>query len=91
MYTITTTQLRTQTSRLVNLLQQGEEVSLIHRSRVIGDVRPLPAKPAPKLFDAKRFMELTKKLNLPYLTPKQRERNYRRHMEKKYGKYLSGR
>jgi antitoxin (DNA-binding transcriptional repressor) of toxin-antitoxin stability system len=91
MHTITTTQLRTQTTRLVHLLQQGEEVSLIHRSRVIGDVRPAPAKPTPVVFDAKKFIELTKKLNLPYLTPKQRERNYRRHMEQKYGKYLPGR
>ena len=89
MYTITTTQLRTQTTRLVNLLQQGEEVSLIHRSRLVG--RVMPQKKQPKVFthrDARRMAELIERLNLPQLSQAEMERNYRDHMAKKYGKYL---
>lgn len=89
MYTITTTQLRTQTSRLVSLLQQGQEVSLIHRSRLVG--RVMPEKKQPKVFtrfDAHRMTELVERLNLPQLSRVEMERNYREHMIKKYGKYL---
>lgn len=90
MYTITTTQLRTQTTRLVNLLRQGQEVSLIHRSRLVGRVMPQQKQPKVfKRFDARRMAELVEQLNLPQLSRAEMERNYRDHMIKKYGKHLS--
>lgn len=38
---ITTTQLRTQTSKLVKALEKGESVTCIHRSKVIGVFEPV--------------------------------------------------
>lgn len=83
---ITTTELRTQTPRLVNLLLAGEEVGIIHRSRMIGTIKP---KSEEKPFDAKTFSKLAEALDLPHLSYKERERNYRKHMIEKYGKGIS--
>lgn len=41
MQVITTTQLRTNATQLVQALGQGKTVKLIHRSKIIGDVAPL--------------------------------------------------
>ena len=84
---ITTTNLRTQTSKLVNALKQGNSISLIHRSKVVGIIKP--AYPEGKPFNAEKLKKLIKKMNLPKTTYKERERNYRAHLEKKYGKGLS--
>lgn len=41
MQTITTTELRTKTSKLVAALKAGKRVTLIHRSKIIGVFRPV--------------------------------------------------
>jgi len=84
---ITTTELRTKTAQLVKSLKNGESVDLVHRSKVIGIFKPppIPSKP----FNVERFKRLVKKLNLPKTTPAQREKIYRAHLEKKYGKGIS--
>ena len=84
---ITTTQLRTNSSDLVKALLYGESIDLIHRSKIIGEIRPKIDEP--KVFDAKRFLKLAKELNLPKTTPQQRERIYRNYLEKRYGKGIS--
>ncbi len=84
MQVITTTELRTKSKKLVKLLQEGYSVDLIHRSRVVGEIRPKVYDPKP--FDPEKFMETLKKLNLPKLTPRQREARYRAAMLKKHGK-----
>ncbi len=84
---ITTTHLRTKTSQLVNSLKKGNSVSLIHRSKIVGIIEP--AKNPPKTFDAAKFKQLVKSLNLPQTTYAQREKRYRAHLMKKYGKGLS--
>lgn len=38
--------------------------------------------------DAKKLIRLAKKMNLPKLSYKEREKRYREHMMEKYGKYL---
>jgi len=85
---ISTTDLRTQSSQLVNSLKQGKKLSLVHRSRVIGEI--LPVKANAKSFDIKKFRELTKaskpQKNLSY---QERDSLYRKHLEEKYGKDLS--
>lgn len=80
---ITTTELRTKSKQLVKALKRGEAVQLIYRSKLIGNFRPATES---KPFNAKRFKELVEKLNLPYLSYKQREKNYREEMERKHGK-----
>ena len=84
---LTTTQLRTKSSDLVDMLLAGESVELIHRSKVIGEVNPKKAEG--KVFNAKKMLELAKKMNLPKLSYKERERRYRQHLERKYGKGIS--
>lgn len=80
---ITFTQLRTEPRRLKQALENGHSLDLIHRSRVIAEIKPKIYDPKP--FDAKRFAATVKKLNLTHLSHRQMEKNYREHMIKKYG------
>lgn len=86
---ITTTQLRTKSSELVNNLRKGNSISLIHRSKVIGEIKPkYEGKPLTKA-DINKLRKLAADLNLPKTTYAQREKIYRVHLMKKYGKGLS--
>lgn len=87
MQVITTTQLRTKSKDLVKSLEEGRSVDLIHRSKIVGEIRPKIYDPKP--FDARKFAKLVEKLDLPNLTIKQREARYREAMERKHGKSLS--
>ncbi|OGD88427.1 hypothetical protein A3F45_02120 [Candidatus Curtissbacteria bacterium RIFCSPHIGHO2_12_FULL_41_17] len=87
MQVITTTELRTKSKELVKVLQEGRSVDLIHRSRVVGEIRPKIYDPKP--FDPDKFAKIAKQLNLPKLSYKERERRYRAHLMKKYGKGVS--
>ncbi len=92
MQLISTTELRTKSKELVNTLLSGKSVSLIHRSKVIAEVKPKKKKL--KVFSAKDFEEikkLSKKLNLPKLSDKEIDRRYREAMMKKHGQGLPGR
>lgn len=82
---ITTTQLRTESKKLVKTLKSGGTFRLIHRSQVVGEIIPTYE---PKPFDAKSFKQFVDKLNLPKTTYAERERRYRAHLMKKYGKGL---
>ena len=84
---ITTTDLRTKTPELINTLKQKGEISLIHRSKIVGIIKPV--EDSPKSFDPVAFDHLIKDLHLPKTTPKQREKIYKKHLMKKYGKGLS--
>ncbi|TSC87876.1 MAG: Uncharacterized protein G01um10147_379 [Microgenomates group bacterium Gr01-1014_7] len=86
---ITTTDLRTKSSELIETLKKGGSVSLIHRSKIVGEIKPAQEpKPLTKEGIA-RIKKLAKELNLPKLSYKERERRYRRHLMEKYGKDLS--
>lgn len=86
---ITTTDLRTKSKDLIKTLREGRSVDLIHRSRLVGVIKP--TKEQPKVFNAKRFAKLVTALNLSPITYAEREKNYREHIMKKYGKGISGR
>jgi hypothetical protein len=68
----------------VEALKNGDSVTLIHRSEVVGVINP--PQPEPKRFDPEAFQKAIDKLNLPKTSYKQREKNYRAHLEAKYGK-----
>jgi len=87
MQQITATQLRTKSKDLFEALERGKSVDLIKKSKIIGEIRPKKEEKY-KIFNAKRFMKNAKAMNLPKLTNKEMEKNYREHMMKKYGKYL---
>lgn len=87
---ISTTQLRTSMPEVIIALLAGESIDLIHRSKLIGEIKP--KKYAGKILTTagiERIIAAAKKINLPKLTDKQLENNYRTHMMKKYGKGLS--
>lgn len=84
---ITTTDLRTRSSELINTLKNGGTVSLIHRSRVVGEIKPKIYDPKP--FDPVKFAQIVNKLNFPKLTPRQIDARYRTMMMKKHGKNIS--
>lgn len=89
MQVITTTELRTKSKELVKSLQEGRSINLIHRSQVVGEIKPIfNAKPLTEE-GIKRIQKAAKKLNLPKLSYNGRERIYRRHLMEKYGKDLS--
>ena len=70
----------------IKVLQAGRSVDLIHRSKVVGEIKPKIYEPKP--FDPDKFIKAVKKLNFPSLTPKQIEARYRAAMIKKHGKGL---
>lgn len=85
---ISTTNLRTQSSQLVDSLKQGKMISLVHRSKIIGEISPV--NPNAKSFDIKRFRGFVKTIvttkNLSY---QERDKLYRKRLKEKYGKDLS--
>lgn len=85
---ITTTNLRTQSSQLIETLKKGGSVKLIHRSKVVGVIKP-KRQPKPLTEEKiKLLKELAKSLNLPKLSYKERKRIYTEHLMSKYGKNL---
>lgn len=84
---ITTTELRTKSSKVVKTLKEGGNLRLIYRSKVIGEILPTYE---PKPFNAAAFDKFLNSLKPKKLVPKRdREKIYRKHLEKKYGKGLS--
>lgn len=90
MQTITTTELRTRSKELVKVLNEGQSVELIHRSRVVGEIKPKTFKEKPLTQeDIKQLQKLAEEMHLPKLSYKERDRIYRKHLMEKYGKGLS--
>lgn len=85
---ITTTQLRTETPELIATLMYGQNIDLIHRSQVIGEIRPKKTT-KPKLFNSKRMMKIVESMNLKPMSTKQAEKNYRDYMFKRHGQGIS--
>ena len=83
MQVITTTQLRTRSRELIKALEEGQSVDIIHRSKIVGEIRPKTYDPKP--FDTKKLARIIESLNLPRLTSKQIDRRYRIAMMKKQG------
>ncbi len=84
---ITTTELRTMSKKLIEVLREGRSVNLVHRSKVVGEIKPKIYDPKP--FNTARFLRTVEKLNLPRLSTRQIEARYKKHLMKKYGKDIS--
>lgn len=80
---ITTTELRTKSKKLVEALLEGRSVELVHRSKVVGEIKPKIYDPKP--FNADKFLKKVEKLNLPKLSIRQIDTRYRAAMKKKHG------
>lgn len=83
---ITTTELRTKTNDLVEFLLSGEEVQIVHRSKLIGTVKPKKVKA--ERFDPEKAMKIATKLRYPILSDTEIDKRYRAAMMKKHGKHL---
>lgn len=87
---ITTTQLRTKSTSLIESLLRGEEVELIHRSKVIGKIQPKKEEHGPLTAkDIEDIQNAAESLKLPKLSYGEREGRYRKYLLKRYGKGLS--
>lgn len=87
---ITTTDLRTKSSKLVETLKRGQRVSLIHRSKVIGKIEPVQDVNPSIVFDVNKFKKFLERLGpLEHLSVREREKRYRKQLQEKYGKNLS--
>lgn len=89
MHDITTTNLRTQSSKLVETLKKGGVVSLIHRSKVIGVIKPKKEPKALQKEDINELKKLAEDLSLPKKSYKDRANLYKTHLSDKYGKNIS--
>lgn len=86
---ITTTELRTKSKKLVETLKNGGSLSLVHRSKVIGKIKPYIHE-APPIKDINAFMKTLDGLIPGKIIPrKDREKVYRKRLMEKYGKGLS--
>lgn len=86
---ITATDLRTKTVELIATLKRGGEVSLVHRSEVIGIIQPIQNTPV-TITDIKGFERFIDSIKPTELIPlKDREKVYRRNLMKKHGKNIS--
>lgn len=81
----TTTELRTRAAELVKVLKGGGRISLVHRSRVIGEIEPT-LREAPPIKDIKAFKAFLDSIRPKKLIPrKDRERIYRERLKARYG------
>ncbi len=87
---ITTTDLRTKSSALIISLERGDSISLVHRSKIIGIIKPAKKEPKPLTKeDIKKLQKIAQDLRLPEISYEEREKRYREHLMEKYGKNLS--
>lgn len=84
---ITSTQLRSQTPKVIETLLHGGTIDLVHRSKIVGTIMPKVSQE--KILSARTLQKKIDSLALPRLTQKEIDRRYRAAMMKKHGKGLS--
>jgi antitoxin (DNA-binding transcriptional repressor) of toxin-antitoxin stability system len=89
MKNISTTELRTKSSKLVESLKKGSSVNLVHRSKVIGSIQPAET---PQVYpnDIREFEAFLKKVKpTTLLSHQERSKRYQQHLKDRYGKSIS--
>ena len=90
MQIVTMTELARKTGKVIKALDEGKELTLLYRSKVIGTIKP---ERKPKVMTEKKFKELEKALSA--LKPRKliprnkRDEVYRKRLEEKYGPRVS--
>lgn len=86
---ISTTELREQSSKVVARLKLGEDMLLVHRSKVIGVIKPV-TRDDKTITDISKFRKAIQALKPAKIIPRnKRESIYRKHLMEKYGKGIS--
>lgn len=87
---ITSTQLRTKIPELLKTLQMGQSVPLLHRSKIIGEFKPLSEDLPVKIVSTKALEAFITAIKPTKPIPRRdRDKIYRKRLETKYGKSLS--
>lgn len=88
METISTTQLRTKSTQLIDTLNRGGSVSLIHRSRKVATISPTTEftthKPLP-VSEVEMQKIIKSHSKLQRLSQNERKKRYSTHLASKYG------
>ncbi|RJR14711.1 hypothetical protein C4579_04325 [Candidatus Microgenomates bacterium] len=86
---ITITEISQKPQALINALKKGVSVSLVHKSRVVGIIKPSDTNqtPAVTMDKLRAFQKAVKPKKL--IPRSQREATYRKRLMEKYGKGLS--
>lgn len=88
-YFITTTQLREQSSKLIQSPLSGKSVNLIYRSKIVGKIDPVSLSEK-TIDDTELLKKLFYTLKSKNLIPKKlRKQAYRKHLKEKYGQNFS--
>lgn len=86
---VTTTQLREQSSKIIAKLISGENITLIHRSKMVGVIKPLISNTR-GIDDIKGFKRTLLALKSEIVIPLEKRRKiYSDYLKKRYGKNLS--
>lgn len=86
---ISTTELREQSSKVVSKLRRGEDMMLIHRSKIIGVIKPLlsQTESIDDLSEFKKVLSVLKPIKvIPYHN---RREKYRKYLQRRYGQDIS--
>lgn len=86
---ITTTDLRTKSSQLINSLEKGTAVPLVHRSQIVGIIKPQKKLKRLSEADITELKKLADKASFPAKTYDERQKIYQKHLKEKYGKDIS--
>lgn len=85
-YTFTTTELRSKASQAIELLKEGKELFLIHRSRIIGKILPVRQESEIKITDSEDFIKALEKIRPKKIVPRsQRRKKVISYLKKRYG------
>jgi antitoxin (DNA-binding transcriptional repressor) of toxin-antitoxin stability system len=89
MENISTTELRTKSSKLVESLRKGLTVNLVHRSKVVGSIQPAEA-PHSYPNNKSEFETFLKEIKpTSKLSYAERSKRYAQHLKNKYGESIS--
>lgn len=86
---ISTTELRTKSSKLKDSLKKGESTYVMHRSKIIGVIEPYES--VGKTFNVKQYKKLQAAVppSKVHYSNTEREKIFSKHLKEKYGKNIS--
>jgi len=84
---MSTTDLRTKSSQLIKHLLAGDSVSLLYRSKIVGQI--IPQEDQLESEKKQPLSYLLKKLRPTKNFPQDYRKAYRKRLKKEYGKYFS--